>query len=102
MLLSTISAPLRPSRTMRVGATRRSPIPAHAGVGTLTIAAAANAARTIDLETELISGDPHFAPFWSDRLLYPPEWLIFGQPRPENRGSSAGLRAHGLSNRRLR
>jgi hypothetical protein len=26
------------------------------------------------------TGDPHFAPCWSDRLLIDPEWLIFGQP----------------------
>ena len=30
--------------------------------------------------SEFIIGDPHFAPVWSDRLLFGPEWFIFGQP----------------------
>src|SRR5690242_7719611 len=56
MLLRMISAPLRPSSTRRVGATRRSPTPAPAGVG--TNATPASTAERMDLVQKFITATP--------------------------------------------
>src|SRR4051794_20895522 len=75
-----ISAPLRPSSTMRVGATRRSPMPASAGVETAT-SGAARAAATINGLVQLsISAVPTLLHSGAIAVTFDPEWLIFGQP----------------------
>src|SRR6476661_9633534 len=53
-----ISPPLRPSSTMRVGATRRSPTPASAAVGKATSGAANALAASMDLVHMFITAIP--------------------------------------------
>src|SRR4029453_14875881 len=40
---------------------------------------------------QCIPAIPQIAPLWSDRLLFGPEWLIFGQPWRFNRTKNALL-----------
>src|SRR4051794_14563961 len=58
ILLSTTSAPLRPSSTIRVGATSRSPIPASAEDESAMSGAATAAAAKIDLVQNVMSAIP--------------------------------------------
>src|SRR5438477_11132115 len=78
ILLRMISAPRRPSRTRRVGATRRSPTPAPAGVG--KSAAAVRPAARMDLVQNVITAIPTLLLNGAIADGIGPEWFIFGQP----------------------
>src|SRR4051812_46503631 len=84
MLLSTISAPLRPSRTRRVGATSKSPMPASAGAAAVNTDAASKAAVTTGLVLLFIMVIPKLLRTGAITVRFDREWLIFGQPRRAN------------------
>jgi hypothetical protein len=70
---------------MRVGATSKSPMPASAGAAKAKSGAARTAADTIALMLTVILAIPTRLQIGATTSSFAPEWLIFGQPRRENR-----------------